>query len=122
MSEPLKFSLKPDIYPHRFCFYFGEWDEEKVTDYCYRLRIIKGGILVKEGDAHGIHFPLEYGSLIWMPRKPEKASCYSHLMHELVHAVGHCGDRIGMGRLQECEEFHAYLVGWLSLNLFKRLW
>lgn len=65
------------------------------------------------------YFNVEQGSrLVWMPRVPEEPQEYATLAHEIFHAVFGIMDEIGASPTKDSEEAYAYLVGYLTKEIY----
>lgn len=120
----MKFVLKPDVFPQRFAFWIGKARHKKIEDWAHKLKLVfKGDGLTPIRDvSNACCWDLPFGSLVYMENKPERASDYALLMHEIYHAVENVSRNLGFGPGTEADEFRAYMIQWLSEKCFKKLW
>lgn len=61
-------------------------------------------------------------TLIRLRNFPKSPVDYGNLQHEIFHAVTFVMDRIGMVlKVEESDEAYAYLIGYLTREIYKRL-
>jgi hypothetical protein len=60
-------------------------------------------------------------SLIRIRRKPKTPLDYGTLQHEIFHAVEYMMNRIGVKHTVECGEAYAYMIGYLTEQIYKNL-
>lgn len=48
--------------------------------------------------------------IIWLPRRPATAKEYGYLAHEMLHAVRHLTDYVGLGLSDDTEELFCYAL------------
>lgn len=66
-------------------------------------------------------FPTNQG-LIRLRRLPKTPQQYGYIQHEIFHYVTSVLDRIGMKLIiQESDEAYAYLIGYLTTEIYKRI-
>lgn len=60
-------------------------------------------------------------TLLRLPKKPKTNSDYATLQHEIFHAVEFLFHRIGIKHSIDCGEAYAYLIGYITEEIYKRL-
>lgn len=120
-SQPLNFVIPLVVYPFDVMVSIAEPNEN------LKKRLIKCGVNESEIDLD--HSVTNRGrcvmfsgnqTLIRVYVRPETPAQYSHLQHEVFHAVQFIMDRIGMPLTYESGEAYAYLVGYLTEKIYQK--
>lgn len=121
--KSLNFIIPYVIYPFDVMVSIGEANE------VLRKKLLKHGANIKDidlehTDTHRgrcIMFP-GHQTLIRLYHIPKTAQHYGYLQHEIFHAVEFLMDRIGMPLTRKTDEAYAYLIDYLTNQIYSRLW
>jgi len=73
-------------------------------------------------DCVGYTFMFDKGlTLIWLKKAPDKFYFKGILAHEIVHAIDFIMSYVGVTRDNDANESFAYLTGWLTEQIYKKL-
>lgn len=118
----MNFIIPYIIYPFDLMVSFGEND--------YQIEcLLKKNNVIYDG-AEWLLAPFAKGrccmfvsgqTIIRMPSKPKTNEDFGILQHEIFHAVEFLFDRIGIKHSIECGEAYAYLIGYITEEIYKKL-
>lgn len=121
-KRSLNFIIPLVVYPFDVMCSFGETDDElkkKLSKYhgCEWDDLMKCS-----GQGRYVMLPNNQ-SLIRLWNYPTTPEEYGSLQHEIFHMVMAVMDRIGMKFIMlESDEAYSYLIGYLTKEIYKRLW
>ena len=122
--KPKNFVIPLNIYPFDVMVSFGQTDEEllKNLSKCLTIEQIKNKELWSDNEKDGRTVIFSSGqTLIRMPKIPKSAKEYGTLQHEIFHATEFVLSRIGMTLCDKSDEAYAYLIGYLTSEIYKRI-
>ncbi len=118
----LNFVIPYVIYPFDVMVSIGEDDE------VLKKKLIKHGANVNNTDLSHHHTQRgrcimfeDHQTLIRLYQFPKTPTQFGHLQHEIFHAVEFVMDRMNMPLTKESDEAYAYLIGYLTTEIYKRL-
>lgn len=119
MTKGKHFIIKGTIYPFDILVSMGETDEQ------VRRHLEKGGIkdpfeIVMKGQGRAIMFSGGQ-TMIRTKNLPKTVRDYGVLQHEIFHAVVFILERVGMKLTPESDEAYAYMIEYLTVQIFKNL-
>lgn len=120
--KALNFIVQYKVYPFDVMVSIGETDtdlEKKLVKHVVTDRIDLTHSPTQQGRC--IMFTGNQ-TLIRLYRYPTTASDYGHLQHEIFHAVTFLFDVIGIKLCHDSDEAFAYLIDYLTANIYERLW
>jgi hypothetical protein len=121
VGTPLKFLLRPDVFPLRLAVWIGPWDAPAVATFLKASGLYDEDRV--EPPSHGeaaCCYCYGCGSLIWLPEVPNSPEAVGSLAHETFHAVINAGKQLGFTPTDDSDEFYAYLQEWLVREILKR--
>lgn len=125
-NKPIKFCLKPGMYPVKFMFWFGSFDAVRIGQYARRCGVMSKvkpqEVEEADGAYHGFVWDSDNGFIIICKDEPVNRVAFDTLFHELQHALLRSGRFLGFTESEDSEEYYTYMIGWLAGELFKRFW
>lgn len=117
----MNFIIPYHIYPFDLMVSIGETDAELkkalkeygtewLDDYSYEDKVEGRFVMNKK-----------HQSLLRVPRKPTNPQDKGVLAHEIFHAVEFVLDRIGLPHTLETGEAYAYLIDYITTEIYKKL-
>lgn len=113
------------VYPFDVMVSFGQTDDEllktlskSLTD--DEIKDKKLWSIEKNGDGRTVLFGSGQ-TLIRMPKVPKSVKEYGTLQHEIFHATEFILSHIGMSLCKKSDEAYAYLIGYLTTEIYKRI-
>lgn len=113
------------VYPFDVMFSFGQTDDEllktlskSLTD--DEIKDKKLWSVEKNGDGRTVLFGSGQ-TLIRMPKVPKTCKEYGALQHEIFHATEFILNHIGMSLCRKSDEAYAYLIGYLTTEIYKKI-
>ena len=112
------------IYPFDIMFSFGETDKQLEN------RLSNHGVNVDEEKHYLFTNHTELGrtcvfsggqTLIRMKRLPQTCNDFGTLQHEIFHSVEFLMERIGVKHSVDCGECYAYLIGYITEQVYKTM-
>lgn len=118
----LPFIINCKVYPFDVMVYFGEDREPLYRNLKKYLSEsdIKELREYKYGFAKSVMFP-NGQTLLYMKRKPETHFELGTLAHEIFHCTCFIMDRVGIKLTDESDEAYAYLIGYLTNEILKKI-
>ncbi len=122
--EKLNFIIPLVVYPFDVMVSFGQTDDELLKNLlkCLTEEQIRNKELWSDNEKDGGTVIFASGqTLIRMPKIPKSAKEYGTLQHEIFHATEFVLSRIGMILCDKSDEAYAYLIGYLTTQIYKRI-
>jgi len=129
-----RISIPIEIYRRQVILFIGA-DEKTIFRYgtrykCNLTEHWKGVVKsLMASDCRGFCMPYGDGEadiLIWLRKRPKRATEYDTLYHELYHAVDYIADSVdpleGLRDRENSSEARAYLYSWLATECNRVLW
>lgn len=124
------FIIPLHVYPFDVLFSIGETDEQfrkSIRKYCPPSVINDLGedpLILKfteTSKGRTVHLNSTNQTFIRLKHYPKTCSDYGDIAHEIFHAVEFIFHKIGLHHSVESGEAYAYLVGYLTKEIYKRL-
>jgi hypothetical protein len=122
-KKSLNFIIDLVVYPFQVMVSISESDESLFA------KLKKVGVDISDTNLH-VYSDTQRGrcimfkenqTLIRMYELRDTPAWYGHLAHEIFHAVEFLMDRIGMKLTNESDEAYAYLISYLTEEIYKKL-
>jgi hypothetical protein len=121
--KKLNHIIRTDVYPFDFMFSFNETDAEliKILDK-YGIDHQNHPWQFESDKVHGRTCVFESGqTLIRLPYFPETCEHYGCLSHEIFHGVEFLFYRLNMKLKKSSGEAYAYLIQYLTTEIYKQI-
>lgn len=107
------------VYPFDYMFSFGQSDEN-LFKLLRNKGIVDPEVVIIRGNARCVMF--ENGQTVIRLRVvPSKPHEYGYLQHEIFHAVDFLFNRIGIELSEKSNEAYAYLIEYLTKEVYERI-
>lgn len=120
-KQPINFILPLVVYPFDVMVSFGQSDDQ-LKD-CLKKRGIKWDeILEMPPTGLGRTAMLDGNqTILRLKDVPISVTDYGTLAHEIFHAVVFILDRVGIELCRQSDEAYAYLIGYITKEIYKRI-
>ncbi len=113
------------VYPFNVMVSFGQTDDDLLKTLSNSLtddEIKDKEFWSVEKNGHGRTVLFGSGqTLIRMPKVPKTSKEYGSLQHEIFHATEFILSHIGMSLCKKSDEAYAYLIGYLTTEIYKKI-
>lgn len=123
-NKSANFIIRYEVYPFDCMFSFGETEEQLRRAFKRKeLDLKECERIFNDSAAVGRTIMLSKGqTIIRMKSYPTEPYDYAILQHEIFHAVTFLMSRIGMKLCYKSDEAYAYLIEYITANVYHQLW